>query len=59
MEQSPEEVLREYGVVPGEGVTAAALVKVLLADELTDTELTALAGGADGDPHEQIGWDLT
>ena len=45
LEHAPDEVLREYGVVPGEGVTVAAAAKAILGGELSEVELGGLAGG--------------
>lgn len=45
LERSPEAVLREHGVVLGEGVTATALAQAILGGELTEADLSRLAGG--------------
>ncbi len=46
LERAPDGVLREYGVVLGRAMTPAALITALLADELTEDQLAAVAGGA-------------
>jgi hypothetical protein len=45
LEQSPEEVLREHGLAPGRGTDVVALVRAILASELSEAELAAAAGG--------------
>ncbi len=54
LEATPDEVLREFGVVPDVGVTAAALVRTIVGGELGEVDLGAVAGGV-----VSMGWDLT
>ncbi len=55
LEQLPDEVLREYGVVAGEGVTAGTVAKAILGGELSEAEISRLAGGLC--PPAALGYD--
>ncbi len=45
LERSPVEVLREHGLTPEAGADMTALVRAILASELSEVELAAASGG--------------
>lgn len=45
LEASLDEVPRQYGLVPGEGATPAAVAKAVLGGEMTEAELGVVVGG--------------